>query len=120
MRGHVKSGYDMVVRALGYAPSYAHIIAEHHERCDGSGYPGNRLPNQVALDSQIVAIVAVFDALTSRRAYKPAVSAFDALHVMRVAMRGQFNDELLREFIKLLGGWSALNEDLPAALRVAG
>ena len=42
MRGHVKAGYDMIVRALGYPPSYAHIIAEHHERCDGSGYPAGR------------------------------------------------------------------------------
>jgi putative two-component system response regulator len=112
MRGHVKAGYDMVVRALGYAPSYAHIIADHHERCDGSGYPGNRMPSQVALGSQLVAIVDAFDALTSRRPYKPAVSAFEALHVMRVAMRGQFNDDILREFIKLLGGWSTLHDDL--------
>ena len=120
MRGHVKAGYEMVIRALGYAPPYAHIIAEHHERCDGSGYPGNRLPHQVALDSQLVAVVDAFDALTSRRPYKAAVSAFEALRVMRVTMRGQFNDELIREFIKLLGGWSSLNEDLSAALRGAG
>jgi len=111
MRGHAKAGHDMVIRALGYAPSYAHIIAEHHERNDGSGYPANRAASQIALDSQIVAIVDSFDALTCRRPYKGAVSAFDALHVMRVAMRGQFNDELLREFIKLLGGWNALGGD---------
>jgi hypothetical protein len=69
-----KAGYDMIVRALGYAPSYAHIIAEHHERCDGSGYPASRLPHQIALDSQVVAIVDAFDALTSRRPYKAAVT----------------------------------------------
>ena len=120
MRGHVKSGYEMVIRALGYAPSYAHIIAEHHERCDGSGYPGNRLPHQVALDSQLVAVVDAFDALTSRRPYKPAVSTFEALRIMRVVMRGQFNDELLREFIRLLGGWSTLNADVSVAVGVAG
>jgi hypothetical protein len=48
------------------------------------------------------------------------VTAFDALHVMRVAMKGQFNDELLREFIRLLGRWSTLNADLSAALSVSG
>lgn len=111
MRGHSRSGHDMVVRALGYAPSYAHIIAEHHERCDGSGYPANRGSAQIALDTQVVAIVDAFDALTCKRPYKNAVSAFEALHLMRVAMRGQFNDDLLREFIKLLGGWNALGGD---------
>jgi putative nucleotidyltransferase with HDIG domain len=130
MRDHAKAGHDMIVRALGYAPSYAHIIAEHHERCDGSGYPAARACSQIALDSQLVAIVDAFDALTSRRPYKSAVSAFDALHLMRVAMRGQFNDELLREFIKLLGGWNVLsggavsgeaaNSDIIGALKAAG
>lgn len=120
MRGHVKAGYDIVVRALGYAPSYAHIIAEHHERCDGSGYPAGRQPHQIAFDSQLVALVDAYDALTSRRSYKPAISAFEALRVMSVTMRGQFNEELLREFIKVLGGWSTLNADVSAALQVAG
>ena len=130
MRGHARAGNDMIVRALGFVPSYAHIIAEHHERCDGSGYPSSRLEDQIAIDTQVVAIVDAFDALTSRRPYKSAVSTFDALRLMRVAMRGQFNDELLREFIRLLGGWNALsggnvtgevtNSDLVGALKVAG
>lgn len=110
MRGHVKSGYDMVVRALGYPPSYAHIIAEHHERCDGSGYPAGRSTAGITLDSQLVAIVDAFDALTSRRPYRAAVSPFEALRIMRVAMAGQFNDDLLREFITLLGGFNGLAE----------
>jgi putative nucleotidyltransferase with HDIG domain len=109
MRTHVKSGYDMIVRALGYPPSYAHIIAEHHERCDGSGYPAGRTAQGISADSQLVAIVDAFDALTTHRPYRVAATAFDALHVMRVAMSGQFDDELLRDFIKLLGGLNALS-----------
>jgi putative nucleotidyltransferase with HDIG domain len=125
MQSHVRAGYDMVVRALGYPPSYAHIIAEHHERCDGSGYPASRTAPGIALDSQLVGIVDAFDALTTRRPYRVAVSAFDALHIMRVAMRGQFSDEILREFIKLLGGFNALaagldDGDLGGFMRVAG
>ena len=116
MREHSKGGHDMIVRALGYQPPYAHIIDQHHERCDGSGYPEGRTVSQIALDSQVVAIVDAFDALTSKRSYKPAVSAFDALHLLRVGMRGQYNDDLLREFIKLLGGWNSLDGGLPDAL----
>jgi putative nucleotidyltransferase with HDIG domain len=125
MRTHVKAGYEMIVRALGYPPAYAHIIGEHHERCDGSGYPAGRLAPGIALDSQLVGIVDAFDALTSRRPYRAAMSAFDALHVIRVAMRGQFSDEIVREFIKLLGGFNAVaagleSVDLGGFMRVAG
>jgi putative nucleotidyltransferase with HDIG domain len=125
MRTHVKSGYDMIVRAQGFPPSYAHIIAEHHERCDGSGYPAGRCAPGIALDSQLVGIVDAFDALTSRRPYRGPVTAFEALNVMRVAMRGQFSDEILREFIKLLGGFNAAaggmeGTNLSGLMRIAG
>jgi putative nucleotidyltransferase with HDIG domain len=125
MRGHVKAGYHMVIRALGHPPSYAHIIADHHERCDGSGYPTGRTASSIALDSQLVSIVDAFDALTTRRPYKPALSPFDALKLMRLGMKGQFNDEFLCEFVDLLGGWKALSHDLmgadlPRKLRKAG
>jgi putative nucleotidyltransferase with HDIG domain len=125
MRTHVKAGYDMIVRALGYPPSYAHIVADHHERCDGSGYPAGRGAPGIAIDSQVVAIADAFDALTCKRPYREAVSSFEALHLMRVAMLGQFSDELLRDFIKLLGGWHVMSAQVeaadPSALRlVAG
>ena len=125
MRTHVKSGHDMIVRALGYQPAYAHIVAEHHERCDGSGYPAGRLASGIALDSQLVGVVDAFDALTTRRPYRAPVTAFDALHIMRVAMRGQFSDELLKEFIKLLGGYGTAAAgleglDVANVMRVAG
>lgn len=125
MRTHVKAGHDMIIRALGYPPSYAHIVAEHHERCDGSGYPAGRTAAGIPLDAQVVGIVDAFDALTTRRPYRSAVSAFDALHLMRVAMRGQFSDEILREFIKLLGGFNGMaagidGGDLAGPMRAAG
>jgi putative nucleotidyltransferase with HDIG domain len=125
MRTHVKSGHDMVIRALGYAPSYAHIIAEHHERCDGSGYPAGRTATGVPIDAQLVGIVDAFDALTTRRPYRTAVTAFEALHLMRVVMRGQFSDEILREFIRLLGGFNGMaagleGGDLAGVMRAAG
>jgi putative nucleotidyltransferase with HDIG domain len=126
MRGHVKAGHDMIVRALGFPPSYVHIVGEHHERCDGSGYPAGRTASGIAIDAQLVGIVDAFDALTSRRPYRSPVTAFDALHLMRVAMRGQFSDEIVREFIKLLGGLNAMTAELEGAgelvgvMRVAG
>jgi len=121
IQGHPETGFQLVTRALGGVPGYGHIIAEHHERADGSGYPGGRRSNQVALDSQLVAIVDAFDALTSDRSYRTASTPFEALRTMRFEMAGQFNDELLQEFIGLLGGWKKLRRgDLRALGAVAG
>ncbi len=83
-------------------------ILEHHERLDGSGYPAGRKGNQLALDSQLVAIVDNFDALTSVRGDAAAMSPYEAPQHLRFAMPGQFNDDLLRIFIELLGGWPGL------------
>ena len=119
IQGHPATGLQLVTRALGVVPGYGHIIAEHHERADGSGYPGGRRSNRVAIDSQLVAIVDAFDALTSDRSYKKASTPFDALRTMRFEMAGQFNDELLQEFIGLLGGWKELRRGELQALGAA-
>lgn len=108
IQGHPTNGIQLVTRAFGFVPGYGHIIAEHHERADGSGYPDGRRSSQVALDSQLVAIVDAFDALTSARSYRATATPFEALRIMRFDMAGQFNDELLQEFIGLLGGWHEL------------
>lgn len=104
MRTHPEAGYAIVSGTLGYVPSYAHIILEHHERTDGSGYPTGSRGDAVPLDSQLVAIADAFDALTSTRPYKAASTPFEALRIMRFEMAGQFNDRLLREFILIVGG----------------
>jgi HD-GYP domain-containing protein (c-di-GMP phosphodiesterase class II) len=121
MRTHPQVGYDLVVRAMGAAPSYAHIIAEHHERADGSGYPQQRLGGEVAQSSQLVAIADAYDALTSARSYKAASSSYGALWTMRFRMRGQFDPRLLAAFVESLGGWAYLRKadrhslELPAS-----
>jgi HD-GYP domain-containing protein (c-di-GMP phosphodiesterase class II) len=62
-----------------------------------------------------VGIVDAFDALTTKRPFRTALSASDALQLMRLGMKGQFNDELVCEFADLLGGWKALSRDLRGA-----
>jgi HD-GYP domain-containing protein (c-di-GMP phosphodiesterase class II) len=58
------------------------IVAGHHERLDGSGYPHGLTGEAIPLESRIVAVADIFDALTSRRVYKdawPVAAAFAAL-----------------------------------------
>jgi putative nucleotidyltransferase with HDIG domain len=119
MRQHPRLGYQLVSAASGRVPPYARAILEHHERADGSGYPSGLRAAETPLASRIVAIADAYDALTSVRSYKRAASPFEALYTMRFAMRGQFDDELLKAFIAVLGGASwqprALDEPESAA-----
>lgn len=119
MREHPTVGHRMVVGALGVEPSYAHIISEHHERADGSGYPSGARGRAIPRDSRLVAIVDAYDALTSARAYKPAGSSYNALWTMRFGMRGQFDVQILEALAGLLGGWKALRRADARSLELA-
>src|SRR5690606_13303066 len=55
------------------------LVELHHERIDGSGYPHGRHGDQLPLEVRILAVADVFDALTTDRPYRRAMSAFDAL-----------------------------------------
>jgi putative two-component system response regulator len=67
------------------------IVKSHHERLDGSGYPAGLRGDEVPLLAQIVGIVDVFDALTSRRPYRDALSGdVAAQHLLDDVAKGRF------------------------------
>ena len=75
----------------------------HHERADGSGYPGGVRREEIPLAAMAVGLVDVFAALTSPRPYAAAVSPFEALRIMR-DMKGAFDAELFKRFVMVLSG----------------
>jgi putative two-component system response regulator len=80
------------------------IIRCHHERLDGSGYPQGLRGDEVPLLAQIVGICDVFDALTSHRPYRPALSAEEAArHLLKEAGQGKFNREHVDAFLSVVG-----------------
>lgn len=75
MKGHSKMGYEILNGSNNQLMDYAAIIAlTHHERFDGTGYPDRLSGNDIPLIGAIVAAADVFDALLSKRVYKPAWS----------------------------------------------
>jgi len=59
------------------------VVAHHHERLDGSGYPAGLRGAEVSLAGRIVAVADMYDALTQARAYKPAFSETHAVQMLR-------------------------------------
>ena len=79
------------------------IIRYHHERLDGTGYPDGLSGNEIPLLPQIIGIVDVFDALTTERPYKRALSLEEAARELAAeAARGWRNRELVDIFIGLM------------------
>lgn len=80
------------------------IVRHHHEHLDGTGYPDGLKGDEIPLLAQIMGVVDVFDALTTSRPYKPALSVDDACAVLRDEVRRHWRRaDLVETFIDLLG-----------------
>jgi HD-GYP domain-containing protein (c-di-GMP phosphodiesterase class II) len=66
-------------------------ILEHHERLDGSGYPANLTDKQISWMGRIVAVSDVFDAMTSDRPYRQAISAKEVLSYLHAEAGALFD-----------------------------
>ncbi|MCX8023278.1 MAG: PAS domain S-box protein [Syntrophorhabdaceae bacterium] len=75
---HPQSGYD-IVKNVDLPYPIAETILQHHERLDGSGYPKGIKNGEILLESQIIAIADVVEAISSHRPYRPALGIDAAL-----------------------------------------
>lgn len=79
----------------------------HHERIDGKGYPGMLEGDEVPVEAQIIGMCEAYDALTSDRPYRRAMSPADAMEVMRGLGGTRFDPYLLARFESLAGPFQA-------------
>jgi putative two-component system response regulator len=91
------------------------IVRHHHERLDGSGYPDKLTGDQIPLLAQIMSVVDVFDALTTERPYKAALSTEHAIEVLEREVRcGWRNREIVDALVRL----ASMGMPVAAPLRV--
>jgi HD-GYP domain-containing protein (c-di-GMP phosphodiesterase class II) len=91
MRTHVEKGLEILERVLaaqGVADQEAvrvmtNLVASHHERLDGTGYPKGLRGEQIPVEGRIVAVADVFDALTHTRPYRQSLSVAEGLAIVR-------------------------------------
>jgi len=100
MKTHVSLGVQILSQAswLGRAKD---VVEFHHERYDGTGYPRGLKGEAIPLNARIFTIVDVFDALTSKRAYKDSWSAQDALDQLKRDSGSHFDPKLVDIFLKI-------------------
>jgi len=93
-------------------------IRWHHEKRDGSGYPDGLVGDEIPLHASIIGIADVFDALTTRRSYRPALSGPVALDLMH-ARRGWWRPEVYEAFERATGAMAAVSWPFGGAGSVA-
>ena len=73
----------------------------HHENYDGTGYPQGLKNNEIPIEAQIIQVADAYDAMTSERAYRKALSSIEALHIIKKEMGRQFNPTIANVAIKI-------------------
>jgi len=103
MQNHANWGRDMLMALPRVVHAAVDVAYNHHERLDGRGYPRGLVDSQIPYFAKIVAIVDTYDAITSNRAYDRARSSREALEIIHRFRGIQFDQELAREFVLLIG-----------------
>ncbi|WP_277584790.1 HD-GYP domain-containing protein [Psychrobacillus antarcticus] len=80
----------------------AFIVEEHHERYDGKGYPYGLVGSQISIEASIVSVVDAFDAMTTKRVYRKAMTTEEAIQEMKDGKGTQFHPEVVDEFLAML------------------
>lgn len=80
-----------------------HAVLHHHEKLNGRGYPDGLKEHDIDLNVRIISCVDFYDALTTRRVYRPAYRSFPALQLMKATVGPHLDQPVFREFVKLLG-----------------
>ncbi|RUM46149.1 MAG: two-component system response regulator [Hydrogenimonas sp.] len=112
MKKHVTIGYHLLShKQTPLLQLAAEIAYTHHEKFDGSGYPRGLKGDEIPISGAIVAIVDVFDALTSKRPYKEPFSMEKTLEILKDGREQHFHPELLDLFFEHLNEVIAIQHD---------
>lgn len=106
VRRHVERGLELIAGA-GLPGRAIEMIAAHHERTDGSGYPEQLRGTTIPLFGRLAAIADAYDAMTLNRRYAAAVSPHTALRQLSGPGDGKFDAALVAELVDALGVYPA-------------
>lgn len=108
MKLHTNYGRETILsveRYLGESNEFLRFAREitysHQEKWDGSGYPENLSGDAIPISARLMAVADVYDALISRRVYKPAFTHEEAIDIMRKGRSTHFDPDILDVFLNI-------------------
>lgn len=103
LRRHVDYSTEILSGMPGISPQVLQIVAEHHERYDGTGYPRQLSGRDISPLGKIAGLVDTYDAMTSERPYARALSSVEAVSKLYELRGAEFQTQLVEEFIQAIG-----------------
>lgn len=98
---HPVVGYN-IIRPIEFLKEVRNCIQEHHEHFDGRGYPFGKKGEQILLESRILAVADAFDAMTTMRPYRRALTQKEALTELERCAGSQFDPPIVSSFSRSL------------------
>jgi len=116
MKTHVSASVDVIERLMDNTPyndflKYAFAIAgTHHEKWDGTGYPIGLKGENIPLEGRLMALVDVYDALTSKRPYKKPFTHEESVQIIVEGSGKHFDPQLVQVFQSVAKDFDAINQ----------
>jgi putative nucleotidyltransferase with HDIG domain len=106
-RKHVNVSLEMVKANGDVAQEVIDMVANHHERHDGSGYPQGLSGADIPVYGRIAGLIDSYDAMTSSRPYAKVISSYEAIRELNSMAGVHFQKELVEQFVQALGMFPA-------------
>jgi HD-GYP domain-containing protein (c-di-GMP phosphodiesterase class II) len=118
MQRHAEIGARVLLKASPDFAPIARVVRSHHERWDGTGYPDGLKAEMIPVESRILAVLDVFEALTSKRPYREPMLTRDALLMLRENAGTHFDARIVDVFTSLFqSNKLALGAETPTDLQ---
>jgi HD-GYP domain-containing protein (c-di-GMP phosphodiesterase class II) len=101
MQGHAERGAELIARYSDFARG-VDIVRHHHERWDGSGYPGGLKGPDIPFGARVIAVVDSFDAMTSNRPYRGPLSTAQAIGILQDGRGTQWDPAVVDALLRYL------------------
>ena len=109
IREHPKTGARLILRIAALRDAIPYVLY-HHERWDGAGYPSGKAGEEIPLEARVLAVADAFDAMTSDRPYRRALTHEEALAEVERCAGTKFDPQIASVFLELFAV-----AELPAA-----
>jgi len=100
IKNHSQIGYD-ILKKIDFLWPVAEIVLQHHEKINGSGYPGGLKGNEILLEAKIICVADVVEAMSSHRPYRPALGIDAALEEISQNRGTLYDPEVVDMCLKL-------------------
>jgi HD-GYP domain-containing protein (c-di-GMP phosphodiesterase class II) len=101
---HPEWGDRLLKELGGFSEAVRSLVRGHHERLDGTGYPSGLTADQLDLDTRILAVCDVYDALISKRVYRDAWSSEQAMDLLRREAGTAFDERCVDALAQVVEG----------------